>query len=233
MICIICAMSEERDAFIDIMDDIKETHLKNMMYHGSPFDNKCILGKIANKDVAVIHCGVGKVYASILTTLVIEQFKPELVINVGCAGSLNKDINVGDVVIADRVADWEIDVPGWERSIQSDKVSYACDGRFNKQVSKLTNNFTVKIGNIVSSDQFIYKKDQVDEILEFFPNALCGEMEGVAVAATCYAFMTRIAIVRSISDCTLVNDDYKNFDFNLELACKNAAKLCGDIIKVY
>ena len=109
MIAIICAMSEERDAFLSLMKDIKITHFEKILYHGTNIDNKCYKGKLNDKDVVIVHCGVGKVYAAIVTTLVLKKFKPELVINVGCAGSVNKDIHVGDVVVATRVADWDVE----------------------------------------------------------------------------------------------------------------------------
>lgn len=233
MIAIICAMSEERDAFISLMKDTKIVKLENIQYHGMAFDNKCYKGKLSGKEVVVVHCGVGKVYAAIVTTLVLKKFKPELVVNVGCAGSLDKNIHVGDVVVATRVADWDVDVPGWTRSIESDKLSVACDGRFSKLVKEIKMKFKVKSGYIVSGDEFIYKKSQVNKIKKYFPKALCGEMEGCSIAITCYAFGVNSAIIRSISDETLVNGSYKKFDFNLKQACDNAAALCAEIIKRY
>lgn len=233
MIAIICAMSEERDAFISLMKDIETVKFEKVMYHGTTLDNKCYKGKLEGKDVVIVHCGVGKVYAAILTTIVIKKFKPDLVINVGCAGSLDENIHVGDVVVADRIGDWDVEVPGWERSIFSDKMSFACDGRFTKLASNIKTKVNLTIGNIVSGDAFIYKKSQIKEIKKHFPNSLCGEMEGASVANTCYAFQTNVAIVRSISDETLVNGNYKNFDFNLNNACKAAANICAKIVKRY
>jgi len=233
MIAIICAMSEERDAFISLMKDIKVVKIDNINYHGMAFDNKCYKGKLYDKEVIIVHSGVGKVYAAIVTTLVIRKFKPDLVVNVGCAGSLDKNIHIGDVVVATRVADWDVEVPGWERSIYSDKMSFACDGRFTKLVKSLKTKIKVKTGFIVSADEFIYKKSQVNTIKKYFPDSLCGEMEGSSIANTCYAFGVNSAIVRSISDETLVNGSYKNFDFNLKQACDNAAMLCAEIIKRY
>lgn len=233
MIAIICAMSEERDAFISLMKNTKQVSLEKIHYHGMAFDNKCYKGDLNGKEVVVVHCGVGKVYAAIVTTLVLKKFKPELVVNVGCAGSLNEKIHVGDVVVASRVADWDVDVPGWERSILSDKMSFACDGRFCKLVKQIKTNFKVKTGYIVSGDEFIYRKSQVNTIKKYFPDALCGEMEGSSIANTCYAFGVNCEIIRSISDETLVNGSYKKFDFNLQKACENAAILCSEIIKRY
>lgn len=233
MIAIICAMSEERDAFLKLLKEPKETKFEKIMYHGKPIDNKCYIGKLKDKDVVIVHCGVGKVYAAIVTTLIIKKFKPELIINCGCAGSLNKNIHVGDTVVATRVSDWDVDIPGWTRSALNDQLSSSCDGRFVKLSNKLSDKYKVITGLIVSGDEFIYKKSQVNEIKKYFPEALCGEMEGCSVAITCYSFGINCAIVRSISDETLVKGSYKDLDFNLQLACNNAAKLCADIIKRY
>ena len=233
MIGIICAMSEERDALLALMEDVKEEKGKDIMYHGMALDNHYFVGKLEGKDVVLAHSGVGKVYAAIVTTNIIFKYKPDLIINVGCAGSLNHDIHVGDTIVATRVADWDVDVPGWERSIQSDKMSFACDGRFVKLVSKLKTKQVIKEGFVVSADEFIYRKSQVKTIKKYFPDALCGEMEGSSIACTCYAYGVPVAIVRTISDETLINGNYKNFDFNLDKACKTSAKFCKQIIKRY
>lgn len=232
MIAIICAMSEERDAIISLMKDVKTIKFENILYHGMAFDNKCFKGLLEGKEVVVAHCGVGKVYAAIITTLIIKKFKPELVMNVGCAGSLNKDVCVGDVVVANRVADWDVDVPDWPRNMYSDKMSFACDGRIIKLVKELKLK-NVHTGLIVSGDEFIYKKSQVNTIKKYFPEALCGEMEGCSIANTCYAFGVNSVVIRSISDSTFANNNYKDFDFNLKAACKNASVILAMIIKRY
>ena len=233
MIGIICAMKEERDALLKLMEDVEVKKGKKLLYQGNQLDNDYYLGKIDGKEVILTRCGIGKVYAAIVTTLMLEKFKPELIINLGCAGSLNEDVHVGDVVVCNRVGDWEFDVFDWERSITSDKVSFPCDEKVKEIVKDIDIGLNIHVGDIVSSDQFIYKKSQVNTIKRFFPTALCGEMEGVSVGASCYARGVNVSIIRSISDEALVNGSYKMFDFNLEKVCENAALLCKEIIKKY
>lgn len=230
MIVIICAMSEERDAFLSIMSNIKVLKGKKLAYHGMPIDNIYYQGKIGNSDVAIVHSGTGKVYAAIVTSQAIFKFKPDLVINVGTAGSLNENVHVKDVIVADRVADWDVDVPGWERSITSDKLSFETDRKF-LQISKHIRG--VKIGDIVSADEFIYKKSQTNVIKKYFPSALCGEMEGSSIACTCYAYGIKCAVIRSISDETLIHGNYKNIPIHMDEVCLNAAKICVKIIEQY
>jgi len=233
MIGIICAMSEERDALLKLMSEVKTKKSRPLNYHGMAMDNKYYVGKIGEKEVALFHSGVGKVYAAIVASQVIEKIKPELVINLGCAGSLNKDVHVNDVVIGTRVADWDVDVPGWERSIYSDKMSFACDGRSLKLAKQIKTKTKIFTGPIVSSDEFIYKKSQVNTIKKYFPEALCGEMEGCSIANTCYAYGVNTMIIRSISDETLVNGNFKQFDFNLNKVCATAADICKKIVEKY
>ena len=233
MFVIICAMSEERDAFLSLLKGAKKLRFDKLNYHGTSFDNVYYKGKIGTKNVVIVHSGVGKVYAAILTTLCIKKFNPELIINVGVAGSLNSKVKVCDVVVGSRVADWDVDVPGWERSIYSDKMSFACDGKFIKCLSKIDSDVKTHKGYIVSSDEFVYKPEQLKIINKYFKGALCCEMEGSSIANTCYAFNVPVAIVRSISDLTYKKGNYKKFDFNLVDACNKAAILCAKIIERY
>lgn len=233
MIGIICAMQEERDAILKLMKDVQTKKGKKLLYHGERLDNEYHIGKIEDKDVVVTRCGVGKVYATMITEELVNRFKPELVINLGCAGSLNENVHLGDVVVADRVGDWEMDVPAWDRSINSVFTSYACSEKVQDIFKKIKTPLTIHRGPVVSADVFICKKSQVKTIKKYFPEALCGEMEGSAVAGVCYAHGIESCIIRSISDETLVNGNYKDFYFNLDKACDNAAKLAVRIIKKY
>jgi len=233
MIGVICAMSEERDALLKLMSDVKKRKFKKFLYHGYELDNTYYEGKIGSKKVALFHSGVGKVYSAIVTSQVVESVKPDLVINMGCAGSTNKKVHVNHIVCANRVAYWDVEVPGWDRSIQSDKISYACDGKFVKLFKNLKTKEKIHIGPIVSSDAFVYKKSQVNTIKKYFNTALCADMEGAAIANTCYAYGIDVAIIRSISDEALINGNYKKFDFNLHKVCDTVASLCAEIIKKY
>lgn len=230
MIAIICAMSQERDAILKKMTNVVVKKGEKIHYHDELLKNECYVGKIGNKDVVLVRSGIGKVYATLSCLSVIKKFKPSLLINCGCAGSLNKDVHVGDVVIADRVADWEIDVPGWERSIHSKRFSFACD---EKAVKLIKESKKIHKGPIVGADIFVYKKSQIKEIKQFFPTALCSEMECSAIGTTCYAYGVPFCVIRSISDETLIQNDYKNFDFNLTKACNNAANIVTKIIENY
>ncbi len=230
MIAVLCAMEEERDAFLRLMEDVERQDSETIYYHQKVLDNEYYVGRINGKDVVLGRCGVGMIYATINTMLMIQKFDPELLINCGVAGSLNENIHVGDIVVANRTADWRMDVPGWERSINSDKFSFSCDDRVLEIVS---DNENVNIGAIISANEFIKDEDQLKIIREYYPEAMAGEMEGAAVANTCYAFGKKCSIIRSISDETLVKNGFEQFDFNLPESCCKVAGLCKEIIERY
>ncbi len=232
MIAVICAMKEERDALLQKMKDVAVKKGKKILYHGEKLDNEYYVGKLGKKDTVVCRRGVGQVYASITTLLLIQKFKPELIINLGVAGSLNENVHVSHIVVADTVSNWRFDVPGWERSEESLYCSFKCDEKVLNVFEKIKGE-GMHTGGIVTGDEFIYKKSQVKEIKRFYPKSLCGEMEGYAVASVAYAFDVPFGIIRSISDETLVSGNFKMFDFNLEDAAEKAAALCKEIIKRY
>lgn len=233
MIAVICAMKEERDALLKLIKDVKTFKGKKLLYHGNSLDNEYYVGMLGKKQIVVCRSGVGEIYATMAAVLLIQKYKPKLVINLGCAGSLNEDVHVGDIVVATSAANWRVDVPGWKRETGSLTCSYPCDDKAAAIVKKLRSDLRMHIGPIVSADEFIYKKSQVKEIKRYFPDSLCGEMEGAAIAGTCYAFNTPVSIIRSISDETLIQGNYREFEFNLQSVCEKAALLCKEIIKRY
>ena len=233
MIVIICAMEKEIEAFLKIAGETKIIKGKRLKYQDSILKIDYHAVKIADQDVVICQSGVGMTYAALGTQLAIQKFKPELVINVGCAGSLNEDVHVGDIIFADRVADWRYDVFDWERGLDSVYTSYPCDDRIAKIAGKLKSKASIKVGPIVSANEFIYKKSQLKELKKYYPEALCGEMEGCAIANTCYAYDVKCSIIRSISDESLVNGGYKDYYFNVYKQCDAVADLCLKILKRY
>lgn len=57
-------------------------------------------GKLGNKDIVLVLCGIGKVNAAVCTQLLIDTFSVEAVINTGVAGAVADGVTIGDVVIS-------------------------------------------------------------------------------------------------------------------------------------
>ena len=233
MIVVLCAMKQERDALLKLMSDVRVVKNKQVNVLDTQLNNTFFVGKIDDKDVVVSKTGVGEVYATIATVLAIQKWKPELIINLGCAGSLNDEVRVNDIVVADKVAEWRFDAIDWPRGFESRYMSFSCDERVIEIIKKMKLKENVHYGGIVSSNEFIYKKSQVNDIRKYYPEALCGEMEGFAIANTCFALGVKCSIIRSISDETMIAKNYHAYYFNLEKVCETAAKLTAKIIRKY
>ena len=114
---IIAAMNEEVNAIKKIMTDISVKTIYELEF---------ITGKINEKEVVLVKCGVGKVNAARTTQILLNNFEIEYVINVGTAGSLNKNIEIGDVVIGEKLVqhDFDITAAGREKGYITDVGKY-------------------------------------------------------------------------------------------------------------
>ena len=57
-------------------------------------------GTLGGKDVVIVRSGIGKVNAGICAQILVSQFGADTLINTGIAGSLDAQIDIGDMVIS-------------------------------------------------------------------------------------------------------------------------------------
>ena len=100
MIGIIGAMASEVNGLKAQMKelDIQKIGTTNF-YHGILF----------GKEVVVAKSGIGKVNASMCTQNMIHAYKPSLIINTGCAAGVGDGIRVGDIVLASKAVQHDLD----------------------------------------------------------------------------------------------------------------------------
>ena len=98
---IIVATDEELIETKNIMDSFEE---KNV------FELTFIKGKISNKKVIAVKCGIGKVNAARTTQILIDKFDVDKIINIGAAGGVNLDLKIQDIVIGERLVQYDFDV---------------------------------------------------------------------------------------------------------------------------
>ncbi len=225
---IIAALHEEIAILLDVMGDSahKVTIGSRDYYQGNLYGTNCV----------VVLARIGKVAAAITTVTLIHEFSVDEVIFTGVAGSINKSVKVGDIVVADNLMQHDIDAspifPRYEipllgisrfraePSINQQIINSALYFIDNKLVNTLDSNSikkfnlsspTVHTGTIISGDQFINSKSGVEHLREAIPDALCVEMEGAAVAQVCYEYEIPFAVFRTISDSA---DDSASLDFS-------------------
>jgi adenosylhomocysteine nucleosidase len=106
MIGIIGAMEEEVTILRNLIKNCTTEKIGCFEYY---------LGLLENKDIVLLKCGIGKANAAMGAALLINRFKPSLVINTGCAGGLNPPganpvLSFGDVVVSSALVYHDFDI---------------------------------------------------------------------------------------------------------------------------
>ena len=229
MIGILGAMDVEIEAILT-HTQVKEIHDNNglPMYYGT----------IEGKDVVIAKTGCGTIYASMITTQLLERNPITALVNIGTAGGLKEEENVLDVIISDRVTKHDFDTStvfntpvGFN---EGNPHIYKADTQLVDVAVKTMESLSdsrVFVGDIVSGDRFICKKEDVDYITTHFPSALCGDMEAVSVGQVAKQYGVPFVVVRSLSDITVKEGNEMQFEQYVALASKRSADFVKEFIK--
>lgn len=164
-------------------------------------------GILNGKEVVVVRSGIGKVNAGICTQILADTFQVDAIINTGIAGSLQAEINIGDLVISSDAVQHDMDARefGYERGQipRMDTLSFPADKELIAAAAaacqKVNPEISTFVGRVVTGDQFIASRQVKDEI-KSWTEGLCTEMEGAAVAQVAYLNQIPFVILRAISD---------------------------------
>jgi adenosylhomocysteine nucleosidase len=226
-IAIIGAMEEEVTLLRDHIENKQQTVIA-----GCEFTT----GKMNSADVVLLRSGIGKVNAAMSTTILLEKFKPEVVINTGSAGGFHPDLNVGDVVISTEVRHHDVDVTafGYEYGqVPQLPAAFQADEKLVQlavTAAKEINEIQVVKGLIATGDSFMNDPIRVESLREKFEDLQAVEMEAAAIAQVSHQFQTPFVIIRSLSDIAGKESDV-SFEQYLEKAAVNSASLVMKIVK--
>lgn len=189
-----------------------------------------VSGTLGKHDVIVVRSGIGKVAASVTTSLLIQQYGVNMVINTGSAGGIGEGLQVGDVVFSEKLAYFDVDVTGFGYEygqlpagmpLYFEASQYIIDEM--KKAAQKTGQ-QVRSGLILTGDSFVNSPEKIVEIKSHFPEALACEMEGAAIAQTARQFNIPFLIVRAISD-TADHQATMSFDEFIDEAGKRSAEM--------
>ena len=158
-------------------------------------------GSLGGKDVVIVRSGIGKVNAGICAQILVDRFGVDTLINTGIAGSLDAQIDIGDMVISTDALHHDMDAtifgdPAGQIP-RMDTLSFPADEKLvKKKANPDIHTFT---GRVVSGDQFISDKDVKERISSLF-HPMCVEMEGAGIAQAAYLNKVSYVIIRAISD---------------------------------
>ena len=188
-------------------------------------------GRLGGSEVVIVKCGIGKVNAGICAQILIDAFNVTHIINTGVAGSLNNDLDIGDIVVAVEAVQHDYDVTpiGFRKGeipytgLAAFKTDETLRAKAVDAVKNAAPDIKVIEGRVCTGDQFIATKGQKEKIISAFGGDCC-EMEGGAIAQACYLNRVPFVIIRAISDKA---DETETADFH-EFEEKTA-KLCAAV----
>lgn len=218
---IIGAMDEEVAILKEAATISKTTTIAGMEFHE---------GTLGGKKVVIVQCGMGKVNAGICAHALINTFACSRVITTGVAGSLDSQLDIGDIVIStDAVQhDFTVEAIGFEKGEipYTERYAFPADEQLRaaamRAVQEVAPTSKVVEGRVCTGDQFISTIEQRETIISNF-GGLCCEMEGGAVAQVCYLNNTPFVIIRAISDKPNGSNSVDYETFKAEAAAKGAA----------
>ncbi|MHC5201032.1 5'-methylthioadenosine/adenosylhomocysteine nucleosidase [Myroides sp. LJL119] len=214
---ILGAIPQEINGIVDLLNNRSEKTIANRTYYQ---------GTINNQNVVVVYSRIGKVAAATTATTLLLEFNVSSVMFIGVAGAIHPKVQVGDVVVAKDLVQYDMDAsplrPAFEIPLLG-KTFFETDLTKSQQIFKaitqilttdsLKNilgkkeldrfNITqpkVHFGTIASGDQFFSTIEQKTNLQKSLSQVLCVEMEGASVAQVCYEFNIPCIVIRTISD---------------------------------
>lgn len=210
---IIGAMHEEVELIISQIQEKTITEKGNrVFYEGLFFGVDCV----------VVFSRWGKVAAATTAATLLHEFGVDKIVFIGIAGAVVPGLNVGDVVVGERLFQHDMDArPFFHRyeiplmgitSFLTNKreITWAADSVHNFLKNEkdfrhelAENGITAPklvIGDIASGDLFVAGAERKAAINRNLPSVLCVEMEGAAVAQVCFDYGVPMVVVRTICD---------------------------------
>jgi adenosylhomocysteine nucleosidase len=169
---IVCALPIELGAFLARCERVKKYVGKNFVFRGGKYD------KIR---VVVVESGTGFARARSATFALLDAHSPKWILSCGFAGALSSSIKIGDIVVANSIAD----VHGQVLTIDVGFPAAPDQG--------------LHIGRILTSDTVVRLVDEKRQLAERF-GTIAVDMESLAVAQVCREQGVRFLSIRSISD---------------------------------
>lgn len=181
-------------------------------------------GTLWGQDVVLAFSRWGKVAAAATTAQVLLTFNPTRVVFSGIAGSLRDDLNIGDVVIARRLYQHDLDASPFFAPMHIPLLDIAAlptDDALSHELNTaaqvfLSDDLEAALGaessrfddtprrtiiaDVATGDQIIASKEARTRVRRAVPTAACVEMEGAAAAQVCFEHGVPFACVRVISD---------------------------------
>ena len=204
-------MKEELDETKKIFEEIKEYSIYELKIYECKYKNvTCFL----------VESGMGKVNAARITQILIDKMNVDIILNVGVAGSISRNINKCDIVIGEKLVqhDFDLTLLNFEKGLIPNVGKYIdCDQELINIAKIIKMETKVTSGIISSGDIFVSEEKMGEKINKKF-GALCVEMEGASIAQVCHLCNIPFLVIRAISDSPYEKDNHLTFKEFLKIS---------------
>ncbi len=188
-------------------------------------------GAVKGTELVLVRSGIGKVNAGICTQILASVYGVDTVINTGIAGSLNADIDIGDIVVSTSLVQYDVDARNFGYKLgeipRMNIVEFPADKYLIDKTQSVFDSLDLGIklykGMVATGDKFVSEDSLKAEIISNF-HAYCVEMEGAAIAQAAMLNNMACVVIRAISDKAdnSANVDYRSFEAK---AIENMSKI--------
>ena len=220
-IAIIGAMEEEVQLLREALQDAQTERIAGTEYTAGTYEGK---------EVVLMKSGIGKVSTAMSIAILLDRYKPTVVINTGSAGGYDPTLKVGAIVISDEVRHHDVDVRvfGYEiGQVPQMPAAFKSDAQLidvAKEAVEAIGEHPYGIGLICSGDVFMSDPERVELVRSQFPTMKAVEMEAAAVAQVCYQFGIPFVVIRALSDIAGQQSNI-SFDEFLPVAAKHSTQV--------
>ena len=224
-LAIMGAMQEEIEPLLAYFDKVNVVEYANNKYYEVSYNGL---------DIVIAYSKIGKVFASLTASTMIEKFGCDTLLFSGVAGGINPKLKIGDLIIADKLCQHDLDITAFGHPhgfVPGGQVFVDTSKELREVAIKVANENDLKVivGTIATGDQFVHSVERKEFIEKTF-TADALEMEGASVAVVCDALNIPFFILRAISD-TADMDAGFDFDEFLKSSAKNSADYLIKILK--
>jgi len=238
MICVLGATYKEISLLLSSLVNVQSLNL----------GKSCLWwGKIKKQNLIVALTGIGPVNAVHMTTLLLQNYPIKIFILTGCGGAFPEiGLELGDIALANEEIwaeagayteeGWrplaEINLPYWDEEGKRLFHRFPLKGLytefFGKEISNLLSSKTFKIGPFITVLASTGNQQRLKVLKQRFPEGICENMEGAAVAQVCQIYKLPFLEIRGISNFL---GEYRRANWEIDLATSNVQKIIIELLE--
>ena len=216
-IAIMGAMPEEITPLLEQMEKYETVDYAQNRYY---------LAEWKGMELVLAYSKIGKVFAALTATTMIEKFGAKQLLFSGVAGAIDPKLKIGDLIVATKLCQHDLDITAFGHPygyVPEGSVYVESDENLRKIAYEVAKERGIALheGIIATGDQFVADEKRKSWIAETF-GASALEMEGGSVAVVCDSLDVPFFVLRAISDAADMDAGF-DFDTFLESSAKESA----------